>query len=106
MTAGHSQSQVRRARSGLVELDDAPALSQFGESSARGNRDPVSRSDKVAKGTAQLGDRAPATVVVHLEIGDDGDLRIQLEEAGVALVRLGDDPLPPAPARVDRLRPE
>ncbi len=42
-------------------------------------------------------------MVVHLDVGDDRDLRLQLEEAGVALVGLGDDPLALPPAGVGGL---
>ena len=38
--------------------------------------------------------------MVELDVGDDGDLGLELEEAAVGLVGLGDHPFPVAPAGV------
>ena len=62
------------------------------------------RGGELLEGGVQLGQRAPARVVVHLDVGDHRDLGPQPQEAGVALVGLGDDPLALAPAGVGGAR--
>ena len=62
-------------------------------------RAPRGRLAEAAEGVEQLGPRRPARVVVELDVGDHRDLGSQAQEARVALVRLGDDPLACAPSR-------
>ena len=51
------------------------------------------------EGLGELRERAPARVVIELEVRDHRDLRLKLEEARVALVRLRDQPTRPRPRR-------
>ena len=66
----------------------------------RQRRRPPRAGDELGEGRAQLGQRAPAGVVVHLDVGDDRDLGVEPQEAAVALVGLDDGPLALAPAAV------
>ncbi len=100
VTSRHRKRHLRGSGGAGIEDRNPPALAQVGEAALRRDRDAVGGTDEAAKCRPQLGHRSPAAVVVHLDVGDDRDLRPQLEEAGVALVGLGDDPLAPAPARV------
>ena len=83
-----------------VERSAARCRSPRPASASTGRTTPAAGSSELLEGGVQLGQRAPAGVVVHLDVGDDGDLGRQPQEAGVALVGLGDDPLALAPAGV------
>ena len=71
-----------------------------GSPSAGSARPRAPAAQKRREGLEQLGARAPARVVVELDVGDHRDLGAQAQEAGVALVGLGDDPLALPPAGV------
>ena len=74
---------------------DGPALA------ARGRQDrDAGLGGEADEGLDQGLERAPFRVVVHLDVGDDGDLGVEAEEAAVGLVGLGDHPLALAPAGV------
>ena len=101
VTAGDGERELRRAGPARVELDDLGATRREALEAPAGRHDQTPcRGREACEGSSQLGDRPPAGVMVHLDVGDDGDLRPQLEKAGVALVGLGDDPFPGSPAGV------
>ena len=81
---------VRRARRDPVERISAA------------EDEPRGRGGEAGEAGLQLGARAPAGVVVELDVGDHRDLGMELEEARVGLVGLGDHPLPSAPPGVRR----
>ena len=100
VAARNGELQVGRARAVLVEVGDLGARGQGIEAGAGRDDEAPGGLREPLEGRPQLGDRAPVGVVVHLEVGDDRDLGPQPQEARVALVGLGDHPLPRAPARV------
>ena len=83
-----------------VEALRAPPAGDPVEVGLGEHRRRVSVGGEPSEGRQQLRARAPARVMVELDVGDRRDGRAQLEEAGVRLVGLRDQPLPLAPGGV------
>ena len=81
------------------EADDALAL--VARQAHVGAADEAGRGRREGgEGLRELRERAPAGVVIELQVGDHRDLGTKLEEAGIALVGLGDHPLALPPSGV------
>ena len=64
------------------------------------NHPQSSRGTKTVEGAAQCVEVAVVVEVVRFDVGDHGDLRLESEEAAVALVGLDHQPLAVVPHRV------
>ena len=101
--ASRSASGSRLAR-GCLEREPDHALALLpGEPDVRAGDHCRRRGSEGRERLRELGQRAPARVVIELQVGDHRDLRAQLQEACVALVGLGDDPIALSPAGVGGL---
>ena len=99
--AGDREAQLGRPGRGRVEADDLAPAVEAGEARRRPGRPGPSPARRSARRRARSSASEPqrewwsiSTLVTTAISG------LQLEEAGVALVGLGDDPLPLAPAGV------
>ena len=93
----------RLARGCLEREPDHPLALLPGEPDVRAGDHCPRRGNEGRERLRELGQRAPARVVIELQVGDRRDLRAQLQEACVALVGLGDDPIALSPAGVGGL---
>ena len=95
VAARNAQLERRRPRLGRGEASrrSAPGGTTASSAGSAPRTTPDAGAANSREGAEELGARAPARVVVELDVGDDRNLGPKLEEARVGLVRLGDDPL-------------